>query len=110
MPVGPPDVPPVLKDSAIVFAIIANQLGFADMTLELIVRGNRLLDAAMTGDAAAVLGDDLDAHSVMVGFSAALHAFAGCMGAVEGGSAGRCGVSADRIKAIQEQMRKADDN
>lgn len=75
------DVPTSLKDAAMVLAIVTNELGFGNEKLQGVIdRGNMLLDAAMIRNTADVLGDDLDAYSVAVGFSAALGAYVSCLG------------------------------
>lgn len=89
------DVPEHIKYSAAVMAILANKLGYGDDKLPgLIDRANKFYAAALSGDVVAALEDDLDVWSVAVGFSAALGAYAACVGAAD----------------IEKQMQKAEDN
>lgn len=90
------DVPTPLKDAAMVLAVVTTELGFGDEKLPgVIERGKKVLDAAMTRNTTDALGDDLDAYSVAVGFSAALGAYARCLGKEEA-----------QMDSLKEQIRK----
>ena len=97
----PPEVPDVIKDSAMVFAVILHELGFSGKTTSVLARGKQILDVAMTTNTSDAIGDDLDAYSVAVGFTAAMGIFASC--------SGRTPRNID-YQELTRQMRKAKDN
>jgi len=102
------DLPQHIKDSAMVLAVVLNELGFGgDKLPDTIDRGNKLMDAAATHNITDALGDDLDAYSVAVGFAAALGAYASCMGIADGVAEQ---MRKTDVPELIKQMRKAKDN
>jgi len=97
------EVPKVLLDAAMLLAIVINELGLSDQTIEITDRGGKFLDQSLAKDAAAALGDDLDAMSVVVGFSAAMGAIASCLGANDS-------MGSTDVNELLKQIRKAKDN
>lgn len=105
------DVPEVIRDSAMVLAVVFHELGFSDKSIDILDRGKKFLDTTMTHSAADALGDDLDAMSVAVGFAAAMGAFASCLGAVDGEAGGALKIKTKTdVQELIRQMGKAEDN
>ncbi len=107
MPDKHPDTSKVIADSATALMVMFYELGFGDKPTTILDRGNELLDAIMTSNAADALGDDLDAYSVAVGFAAAMGVFASCLGGANG--AVKLTTKTD-MQEFMRQMRKAKDN
>lgn len=107
MPDKHQDVPQIIRDAAMVLAVVLNELGFSGKTADIIDRGSKMLGVTMTHNTADALGDDLDAYSVAVGFAAAMGAFASCLGETD--EAPKLKMNASTQEIIQ-QMRKARDN
>lgn len=107
MPDKHPEVPQVIHDSAMVLAVVLNELGFTGKTNDIIDRGSKLLEGAMTANTADALRDDLDAYSVAVGFAAAMGAFASCLAEADAGGTLQTKSS---TQEIIQQMRKAKNN
>ena len=102
MPDACRDAPAHLRCSAVALYKSIALLGFEDDLDKIIDRGSAFAEAMGAKDTAAALGDDLDAHSVAVGLSAALGIYAACAGRADG--------LKKQKQEIKKQMRGAKHN
>lgn len=93
------DAPTHLRCSAMALYKLLVTLGFEDDQNKIIDRGSAFAESLGSEDVAAALGDDLDAHSVAVGLSAALGIYAAC--------AGKADALEKQRQEAKQQRRKA---